>query len=60
MDIDARLEKLERENRRMKKIGIVGIVFASVLFFRANCAWNVPSPPKAHPKRSRTGLSLSR
>lgn len=33
MDIDARLEKLERENRRMKKIGLVGIVFASVLFF---------------------------
>ena len=32
MDINTRLEKLERENRRMKKIGIVGIVFVSVLF----------------------------
>jgi|SRR5215472_4050826 len=32
MDINARLEKLERENRRMKKTGTVGIVFASVLF----------------------------
>jgi hypothetical protein len=32
MDINARLEKVERENRRMKKIGIVTIVFASVLF----------------------------
>ena len=32
MDINARLEKLERGNRRMKKIGIVAIVFALVLF----------------------------
>jgi hypothetical protein len=32
MDINARLEKLEKENRRMKKIGIVAIVFTSVLF----------------------------
>jgi len=32
MDANARLEKLERENRRMKKIGIVAVVFASVLF----------------------------
>ena len=34
MDINTRLEKPERENRRMKKIGIVGIVFVSVLFIR--------------------------
>jgi len=32
MDINARFEKLERENRRMKKAGIVAIVFASVFF----------------------------
>jgi hypothetical protein len=32
MDINARLESLERENRRIKKIGVVAIVFASVLF----------------------------
>jgi len=30
--VDARLEKLERENRRMKKVGIVSIVFVSSLF----------------------------
>lgn len=29
MDIDLRLEKLERENRRMKKIGIVAAVAVS-------------------------------
>lgn len=40
MDIDARLEKLERENRRMKMIGIVGIVFASVLFFSGQAKTN--------------------
>lgn len=40
MDIDARLEKLERENRRMKKVGIVGIVFASVLFFSGQAKTN--------------------
>jgi len=40
MDINARLEKLERENRRMKKIGIVGIVFASVLFFSGQAKTN--------------------
>src|SRR5215469_16215685 len=40
MDLNARLEKLERENRRMKKIGIVGIVFASVLFFSGQAEAN--------------------
>ena len=29
MDINTRLEKLERENRRMKKIGIVAAVLLS-------------------------------
>ena len=29
MDINARLEKLERENPRMKKIGIVAVVVVS-------------------------------
>ena len=40
MDINARLEKLERENRRMKKTGIVGIVFASVLFISGQAKTN--------------------
>jgi hypothetical protein len=40
MDINARLEKLERENRRMKKIGIVSIVFASVLFISGQAKTN--------------------
>jgi hypothetical protein len=40
MDINARLEKLERENRRMKKIGIVAIVFASVLFISGQAKTN--------------------
>src|SRR2546429_3574074 len=31
MDINARVEKLERENRRMKKIGIVAAVVVSTL-----------------------------
>ena len=40
MDINARLEKLERENRWMKKIGIVAIVFASVLFISGQAKTN--------------------
>ena len=40
MDINGRLEKLERENRRMKKAGIVGIVFASVLFISGQAKTN--------------------
>jgi hypothetical protein len=40
MDINARLEKLERENRRTKKIGIVAIVFASVLFVSGQAKTN--------------------
>jgi len=40
MDINARLEKLERENRRMKKIGIVAIVFTSVLFISGQAKTN--------------------
>jgi hypothetical protein len=40
MDINARLERLERENRRMKKIGIVAIVFASVLFISGQAKTN--------------------
>jgi hypothetical protein len=39
-EINARLEKLERENRRMKKIGIVGIIFASVLFVSGQAKTN--------------------
>ena len=31
MDINARLEKLERENRRMRKIGIVTAVVVSAV-----------------------------
>jgi len=33
-NVNARLEKLERENRRLKKIGIVSIVFVSVAIYR--------------------------
>ena len=40
MDINARLAKLERENRRMKKIGIVAVVFASVLFISGQAKTN--------------------
>ena len=40
MDINTRLEKLERENRRMKKAGIVAIVFASVLFISGQAKTN--------------------
>ena len=40
MDINARLEKLEKENRRMKKLGLVGIVFASVLFISGQAKTN--------------------
>ena len=39
-EINARLAKLERENRRMKKIGIVSIVFASVLFISGQATTN--------------------
>ena len=39
-DINPRLEKLERENRRMKKIGIVSIVFGSVLFISGQATTN--------------------
>jgi hypothetical protein len=39
-EINARLERLERENRRMKKIGIVAIVFASVLFVSGQAKTN--------------------
>jgi hypothetical protein len=39
-EINARLERLERENRRMKKIGIVAIVFASVLFVSSQATTN--------------------
>jgi len=34
-DISARLERLERENHRMKKIGSIAVIFASVLFISA-------------------------
>jgi len=40
MDVNARLERLEKENRRMKKIGIVAIVFASVLFISGQAKTN--------------------
>ena len=40
MDINARLEKLERENRRMKKIAIVVVVVASVLFISGQAKTN--------------------
>jgi len=39
-NVNARLEKLERENRRMKKIGIVAVVFASVLFISGQATTN--------------------
>jgi hypothetical protein len=39
-EINARLAKLERENRRMKKVGIVAIVFASVLFISGQAKTN--------------------
>ena len=39
-EINARLAKLERENRRMKKIGIVSIVFGSVLFISGQATTN--------------------
>src|SRR5215472_18592030 len=39
-EINARLERLERENRRMKKIGIVAVVFASVLFISGQAKTN--------------------
>lgn len=39
-DINARLEKLERENRRIKKIGIVAIVFVSILFVSGQAKTN--------------------
>lgn len=42
MDINARLEKLEREDRRMKKIGIVAAVVVSTVILggqaRPSCA----------------------
>src|SRR5215468_10792936 len=38
--INARLEKLDNENRGMKKIGIVAIVFASVLFISGQATTN--------------------
>ncbi len=40
MDIDARLETLEGENRRIKTLGIVAIVFASVLFISGQAKTN--------------------
>jgi len=40
MDINARLEKLERENRRIKKLGIVAAAFASVLFISGQAKTN--------------------
>src|SRR5215468_410461 len=40
MDTNARLEKLEKESRRMKKIGTVAIVFASVLFVSGQAKTN--------------------
>jgi hypothetical protein len=39
-EMNARLEKLERENRRMKKIGFVTVVFASVLFISGQAKSN--------------------
>jgi hypothetical protein len=39
-EINARLEKLERENRWMKKIGVVAVVFASVLFISGQSKTN--------------------
>jgi hypothetical protein len=40
MDINTRLAKLERENCRMKEIGVVAIVFASVLFVSGQAKTN--------------------
>jgi hypothetical protein len=35
LDISTRLERLEKENRRMKRVGVITVVFASVLFVAA-------------------------
>jgi len=40
MDVNARLKKLEKENRRIKKMGIVTVVFASVLFISGQARTN--------------------
>jgi hypothetical protein len=40
MDIHARLEKLEKENRRIKRMGIVAMVLASVLFISGQAKMN--------------------
>ena len=40
MDMNARLEKLEKENRRIKKIGIVSVVLASVLIISGQASTN--------------------
>src|SRR6266576_2526528 len=40
MDINARVEKLERENRRMKKIGIVAAVVVSTLIIGGQAKTN--------------------
>ena len=44
MDINARLEKLEGENRRMKKIGIVAAVVVSAVDLAGITS---PGPPQA-------------
>ena len=40
MDINARVEKLERENRRMKQIGLVAALFASTLILGGEAKTN--------------------
>ena len=40
MDINARLKKLERENRRMKKIGIVAAVVVSTVIIGGQAKTN--------------------
>ena len=40
MDIQARLEKLEKENRRIKKMGVVAMALASVLFISGQAKTN--------------------
>jgi len=39
-DVSARLERLETENRRMKKLGLVVLIFASVFFVSGQAKTN--------------------
>ncbi len=57
MDIDARLETLEGENRRIKTLGIVAIVFASVLFISGQAKTNKVTVQGSDPPSEQRGCS---